>query len=165
MIKTTKLKAFFIMVSVALMAGLAATSNIRAQTGAKTGVIVITVRLPEDAVLMIENNKMKATGGVRIFQTSPLTEGYQYAYTLKALSQGKEVTRVIQISHGADNSFDLRAEFLQSAKAAQPSKKEPPASAGQKTTFNLPIINWGADLRTVEKALDPRPADGSRFPK
>jgi uncharacterized protein (TIGR03000 family) len=165
MFNSTNLKTVFVIVSVALLGGLATTSNIGAQTGAKTSIIVITVRLPDDAVLLIENNKMKATGGVRVFQTSPLTEGYQYAYTLKALSQGKEVTRVIQISHGADNSFDLRAEFLQGAMATEPSQKMPLAAASQKRPNYFPLINWGADLRTVEKALDPHPADGSRFPK
>jgi uncharacterized protein (TIGR03000 family) len=161
MFNTTNLKALFVIVGLALTGGAAAT----AQTADKTGIIVITVRLPDDAVLLFDNNKMQASGGVRTFQTSPLTEGYKYAYTLKAVSQGKEVTRVIQISHGADNSFDLRAEFSQGAGAADPSKKMPTTSASQKTPFNFPTINWGADLRTVEKALDLHPADGSRFPK
>src|SRR5262245_54557132 len=103
-----------------------------AQGGRQGEVIVLTVRLPADAVLLIDDHKTQETGGVRTFRTPPLAVGGHYAYTLKAMSQGKEVTRKIHLAHGVDNTFDLRAEFLPAAKdTAHP--KHFTAQAGQLT--------------------------------
>src|SRR5262245_37171849 len=68
--------------------------------------IVITIRLPADAVLEIDDYRTNSTGEVRTFQTPPLPADGHYTYTLKAMSQGKEVTRTVRVGHGADNSFD-----------------------------------------------------------
>jgi arylsulfatase len=84
---------------------------------AETATIVFTVRLPADAILVIEESNTDATGEVRTFQTPPLAKGKQYSYTLKATSRGKEVTRAVQLAHGAANSFDLQPDF-QAAGAA-----------------------------------------------
>jgi uncharacterized protein (TIGR02246 family) len=74
-------------------------------------VISFKVRLPADALLEIDGNKTTSTGETRTFETPPLRVGGQYVYTLKATANGKEVTRKIDLAHGADNKFDLRAEF------------------------------------------------------
>src|SRR5262249_2775335 len=78
--------------------------------------IVITVRLPADAVLEIDGYRTESTGQVRTFRTPPLAAGREYSYTLKATSQGKEVSRKIDIAHGADNSFNLRPDFKPAAR-------------------------------------------------
>jgi len=139
-------------------------NDVRAQSKDEPKIIVITVRLPADAVLLIDEHKMQLTGAERMFQTPPVPAEGHYAYTLKATSKGKEVIRQITLAHGMDNIFDLRAEFLGAAKNAPPAKHFTDAPK-QKTvgTFTTPI--WGADRRTVEEALDAQPADGSRFPK
>jgi uncharacterized protein (TIGR02246 family) len=86
-------------------------------------VIVFTVRLPADAVLLIDDNKTESTGDVRTFQTPPLPMEGHYAYTLKATSGGKEVTRKVYLAHGVDTTFDLRAEFRPAA-AARPDPRQ-----------------------------------------
>ncbi|HMF14957.1 MAG TPA: sulfatase-like hydrolase/transferase, partial [Gemmataceae bacterium] len=102
-----------------------------AQDETKSGqpgeVIVITVRLPADAVLEIDGFKTESTGQVRTFETPPLSAGKTYSYTLKATSQGKEVSRKIEIAYGADNTFDLRPEFRTAA--AKPGAKRTAAYA------------------------------------
>jgi uncharacterized protein (TIGR02246 family) len=89
----------------------------------KKEAIEFVVRLPADATLEIDGNKTQETGAVRTFVTPPLPTGGHYRYTLKATSQGKEVTRQIHIAHGVDNSFDLRAEFLQAATSKAEAKQ------------------------------------------
>jgi arylsulfatase len=86
-------------------------------------VIVITIRLPADAVLEIDGTKTTETGEVRTFQTPLLAVDGHYVYNLKATSQGKEVTRQIHIAHGVENSFDLRAEFRPAAKGKTDAKQ------------------------------------------
>jgi uncharacterized protein (TIGR03000 family) len=56
-------------------------------------VILFSVRVPADAVLEIDDYKTNSTGAVRTFQTPPLPGDGHYSYTLKATSQGKEVSR------------------------------------------------------------------------
>jgi uncharacterized protein (TIGR03000 family) len=91
--------------------GLKETATAReAQTGAEE-VISLVVRLPADAVLVIDGNKTKSTGEERRFVTPPLPVGGRYHYTLKATSQGKEVARRIELRHGRENSIDLRPAF------------------------------------------------------
>jgi uncharacterized protein (TIGR03000 family) len=164
MLTIGNLKALLIFVAVELLGGAADSSSIRAQTEDKTAVIVVTVRLPADAFLWIDDHEMQATGGVRIFQTPPVPVGSHYAYTLKATSRGKEVTRKIHLAHVVDNSFDLRAEFLEPAVGMVPAKQFS-VSAPQTAPVYQSTINWGAALHTVEQALEAEPSDGSRFPK
>jgi uncharacterized protein (TIGR02246 family) len=86
-------------------------------------VILFLVRVPADAVLEIDDYKTNSTGAVRTFQTPPLPADGHYSYTLKATSQGKEVSRKIDIAHGVDNSFDLRAGFKPAAKRKTDSRQ------------------------------------------
>jgi arylsulfatase len=74
-------------------------------------VIFFVVRLPAGAILEIDGEKTKSTGEERTFKTPPLPVGGRYHYTLKATSQGKEVTRQIKLRHGRENSIDLRPAF------------------------------------------------------
>src|SRR5262245_16243316 len=80
-------------------------------------VITFEVYLPADAVLLIDGNKTESTGALRQFQTPPLAVGGEYTYTLKATSQGQEVTKQLHLKHGRANSLDLRAEFPGAAPA------------------------------------------------
>src|SRR5262249_19479028 len=81
--------------------------------------IVFQVMLPADASLEFDGTKTTETGELRTFQTPPLAVGERYNYTLKATSGGKTVTRQVHLRSGADNSIDLRPDFL-AAGAAQP---------------------------------------------
>jgi len=132
MFKSMKFPSLIILAAGAVLGYLAASGRFLAgpealaapgagpqQAGAGAEAIVVTVRLLADAVLEIDGYKTESTGALRTFQTPPLPAGKEYSYTLKATSRGKEVTRKIDIAHGADNSFDLRAEF-KSAAAAKP---------------------------------------------
>jgi uncharacterized protein (TIGR03000 family) len=125
----TRLQVGIVLAAGALLGYLAATGNLplgrlvpAAQAGQAPEVIKITVRMPADAVLAIDDHKTTSTGEVRTFETPPLQARADYAYTLKATSQGKEVVRKIHVAHGADNTFDLRADF------AQASADQPPAT-------------------------------------
>ena len=141
-----------------------AANPVRAQAGDQKAVIVITVRLPADAVLLIDEHPTKESGAVRTFQTPPLPMGGHYAYTLKATSGDKEVTRKIHLAHGVDSTFDLRAEFLPAAKD-RVHPKQFIGSGSQDTSTGYVTAIWGASLRTIEEALDSKPPDRSRFPK
>src|SRR6266851_8989518 len=80
------------------------------QAAAKEEAIAFFVFLPGDAILEIDGDKTTSTGEYRTFRTPPLAVGGRYTYTLKATAKGKEVTRQIHISHGKDNTFDLRGD-------------------------------------------------------
>jgi uncharacterized protein (TIGR02246 family) len=115
--------------AISALLGYATTSATRAgtlalaQAAGREEVIVFEVRVPADAVLEIDGNKTESTGGVRTFRTPPLPAERHYTYTLKATAQGKEVTRKIQLAHGVDNRFDLRAEFRPPATSKPDSTK------------------------------------------
>src|SRR5262245_2533121 len=163
MVQITKPRALLLLAAGVLLGGVAATSD-PARAGEKDEALVVTIRLPADAVLLIDEHPMKLTGAVRVFRTPPLRVGGHYVYTLKATSRGKEVTRKAHLAHGMDNAFDLRAEFLPAAKdTAHP--KQFTASAENEMPGLFAAMIWGAALRTVEEALDKQPPDGSRFPK
>jgi uncharacterized protein (TIGR03000 family) len=91
--------------------------------------IQLTVRLPADAILLIDDAKTVSTGESRTFTTPPLAKGRHYAYTLKASRKGKIVVRKVYVAHGADNTFDLRADFRPGM--AQSPKVPVPISASQ----------------------------------
>src|SRR5262245_7291671 len=97
----------------------------------KKETIEFIVRLPADATLGIDGNKTTEKGESRTFITPPLAVDERYSYTLKATSQGKEVTRVIHLAHGVEKTFDLRAEFLANA-ASKPDAKQITGAGSQK---------------------------------
>src|SRR5262245_11495905 len=74
--------------------------NVALEDEGQKEIIAFEVRLPADAVLMIDDYKTTSTGERRTFETPPLAKGGHYAYTLKATSGGKEATRKIQLAHG-----------------------------------------------------------------
>jgi arylsulfatase len=119
MLRNAKLQALIVLAGGVVLGYAAASGAVNPFTGeasaqqaaADQQAIVITVRLPADAILLIDDHRTLSTGEVRTFDTPTLAVGRRYTYTLKATSGGKEVTRTIQVAHGSDNSFDLRAEF------------------------------------------------------
>jgi uncharacterized protein (TIGR02246 family) len=121
-------------------------------------VISFKVRLPADAVLEIDGNKTTSTGETRTFDTPPLRVGGQYVYTLKATANGKQVTRKIDLAHGADNTFDLRAELgaggaVRSAAritegGQQDAKPEAPTGKGKRAQEFVAAYNRG-DAKAV----------------
>lgn len=159
MSKGTKFRASILLAACTIL-GCVAASVVRAQPGEKAAVINITIRLPAGATLWIDEHKTHETGTERIFRTPPLPEGRHFAYTLKATSNGKTVTRLIHIAHGVDNCFDLRAEFLPAAYDKVHPKQFSSATQADHSPHYSPI--WGAALRTVEQALDASPTDFTR---
>jgi len=160
MMKITKLLTL-VFVAAGMLLAIVPGGLLHAQGSEQTGQIVITIRLPADAILMIGDHKTAATGDVRTFETPRLPMGRHYAYTLKATSGGKEVARKIYVAHGMENGFDLRAEFLP-GDTDQVSPRHFTASGSQGADIT---INWGASLRTVEQALATQPVDVRRLPK
>ena len=108
--------------------------------------IVITVRLPADAVLEIDGEKTTARGESRTFRTPPLKVGGRYSYDLKATANGKAVTRKVNLAHGVDNTFDLRAEFQPAGTSKVETKLYPP--------LGQPTAGTGAREQTPERAKD-----------
>jgi uncharacterized protein (TIGR03000 family) len=131
-----------------------AGSLVRAQSGEKSAVIHLTIRLPSDATLFIDDHKTQETGEVRTFRTPLLPEGRHYAYVLKATWDGRTVTRPILIAHGVDNCFDLRADFLPAADSKVHPKQFVSTTQANQGQYS-PV--WGAALRTVEQALQESP--------
>jgi uncharacterized protein (TIGR02246 family) len=142
--KRTRLQVLTILAAGALLGYLAASGKILIgleaiaapgtgprQAGAGAEAIIVTVRLPADAVLEIDEYKTESTGEVRTFRTPPLPADGHYSYALKATSKGKEVSRQIKVAHGADNSFDFRAEFQPAAKGRSDPRKLMAVGQGQ----------------------------------
>jgi uncharacterized protein (TIGR03000 family) len=140
--------------AVGTLLGCVAGSLVHAQSGEKAAVIHITIRLPTDATLFINDHKTQEAGDLRTFRTPSLPEGRSYAYFLKATSNGKTVTRPILIAHGVDNCFDLRAEFLPTADSKAHPKQFASTTQAHQGQYS-PV--WGAALRTVEQALQESP--------
>src|SRR5262249_6167140 len=85
MLQITKPRALLLLATGALL-GSGAGNPGRAQAGDQKEQIVFTVRVPDDAVLLIGNHKTQLTGGVRVFETPALPVGRHYGYTLTATS-------------------------------------------------------------------------------
>jgi uncharacterized protein (TIGR03000 family) len=75
--------------------------------------IVFELRVPADAIVVIEGEKTRTTGEIRQYQTPPVLPGKRYAYALKVSAKGKELTKELTLKHGVPNVLDLRPEFLQ----------------------------------------------------
>jgi uncharacterized protein (TIGR02246 family) len=126
--------------------------------GGAEEVISFKVRLPADAVLEIDGKKTTSTGEMRTFDTPPLRVGGHYIYTLKATANGKQVTRKIDLTHGANNTVDLRAELGAggSGRSAaritdagqQDAKPETPTGKGKRAQEFIAAYNKG-DAKAV----------------
>jgi uncharacterized protein (TIGR03000 family) len=163
MLKIARPRVLLLVTAGALLACMT-PSFVAAQEGKQLEAIALTIRLPADAILLIDDHPTQSAGGVRAFQTPALPVGGHYAYTLKATSQGKEVTRKIHLAHGMDNTFDLRAEFLPLAgETVHP--KHFSASTKRESVIPHATAIWGASLRTVDQALDTEPVNFRRLPK
>jgi uncharacterized protein (TIGR03000 family) len=92
-----------------LLTALAVASAVRAQTGEQP--ISIRLLLPGGAEVEFDGTKTTSTGESRLYTSPPVAVGRDYHYTLKVLAGGKTVMRTIAVRPGADNTFDLRAEF------------------------------------------------------
>jgi uncharacterized protein (TIGR02246 family) len=153
-----KFQAVIVLTAGALLGtlGTAAPGNVSVQDGEE--IISFVVRLPADAVLEINGKKTTSTGETRKFETPPLRVGGHYAYTLKATAHGKEVTRQIELAHGAANTLDLRAEFgaggpgrseERISNAAQPDAKPgTPTGKGKRAQDFIAAFNKG-DAKAV----------------
>jgi len=90
----------------------------------------VTVRLPADAQLWVDNFQPTLTGAVRVLMTPPLQPGQSYHYTVKARwdDNGRPVLqeRVVNFQAGGDVTVDF----------TQP---EPPAAPS--TTPAVPPVN------------------------
>jgi uncharacterized protein (TIGR02246 family) len=117
-------------------------------------VISFKVRVPADAVVEIDGKKTTSTGETRTFDTPPLRVGGTYTYTLKATANGKQVTRTIDLAHGADNTFDLRAELgagggvRAAARVTEGGQQDAPTGKGKRAQDFIAAYNRG-DAKAV----------------
>ena len=122
--------------------------------GVAEEVISFKVRLPADAVLEIDGKKTTSTGETRTFDTPPLRVGGRYVYTLKATANGKQVTRKIDLAHGADNTIDLRADLgaggavRPAARITEAGQQEAPTGKGKRAQAFIDAFNKG-DAKAV----------------
>lgn len=91
----------------------------------------ITVRLPAEARLYIDEVPHKATGAERLLTTPPLEVGHKYSYVLKAeLTQGGAATRSASRKVTFQAGDQLTADFHELLKQAGKDEKPPsPAPA------------------------------------
>jgi len=79
----------------------------------------LTVTLPEDAKLMIDNTPTKATSGTRSFVTPPLTSGRTYTYTLTAEvvrgGETKKISQEVIVKAGEESKAVINLPALQTA--------------------------------------------------
>lgn len=75
-------------------------------------IILFEIVVPADTVLEIDGSRTQATGANRQFQTPLLRVGSTYTYKVRATSQGKTITKALELKHGAKSSFDLRSDFV-----------------------------------------------------
>lgn len=111
-------------------------------------IITFEVKVPADAVLEIDGQKMDVPGDIRRFQTPPLSATGHYSYTLKATSGGKEVTQTVKLAHGVENVFDLRADFRPGA-ASKPAANRLTAAPGQSAPPGSPSSTATIDGRYI----------------
>lgn len=102
----------------------------------------LTVKLPANAKLWVENHEMQQTGPVRVMNSPPLQPGQTYHYTLKAQwdDNGKQETqeRTVNIQAGADATVDFNQPEGQGGQHATTEPINPPrnqpAPTGTPTT-------------------------------
>jgi uncharacterized protein (TIGR03000 family) len=82
--------------------------------------IFFEVRLPADAVLLIDGYKTKSTGDTRIFETPAVPPGKTYTYTLKAIVGTREVSKKILLKVGERGAIDLRGDFAKAMPKPEP---------------------------------------------
>jgi hypothetical protein len=90
MTNNARIQVIVVLTAGVLLGYLAASGNISlgrqvaaaaaSQAGQQEAVIVITIRLPADAILEIDGHRTTETGETRTFQTPPLALGSRYTY-------------------------------------------------------------------------------------
>jgi uncharacterized protein (TIGR03000 family) len=79
--------------------------------------IFFDVILPAGATLEIDGYLTRSTGASRSFETPPVAAGRTYAYSIKAVAGGKQVTKKIQLRPEEHSVIDLRPDFAAAAAA------------------------------------------------
>ncbi len=101
-----------------------------ATTASQAAPATITVTLPGDAVLTVDNEPTAARGSQRVFETPVLEPGKEYSYTLRAeIVRGGppvRVSKTIIFRAGAAVTVDLGPLFDR-AQSPPPKKAEPEA--------------------------------------
>jgi len=82
----------------------------------------LTVKVPADAKVLIDDHPTKATGEVRQFETPPLDPAKKYSYMVKAIFKGKDgkevvVEEKVMITPGKKTEVDLTKPKIQGWKA------------------------------------------------
>jgi uncharacterized protein (TIGR03000 family) len=80
----------------------------------------VTVELPSDAKLYVDDVACPLTSATRSFQTPKLDPGQKYAYTLRAevVRDGKTVAKVRKVEMYAGSSVSVKFEDLEPLQAA-----------------------------------------------
>jgi uncharacterized protein (TIGR03000 family) len=90
-----------------------------AQAPVQTAPATLTVTLPADAKLLIDNTPTKSTSATRTFVTPPLASGRTYTYTLTAevvrAGETKKVTQEVVVKAGEESKAVINLPAMQTA--------------------------------------------------
>jgi hypothetical protein len=137
--------------AVVTLIGLGSPAWSQPATNPTTKAILFELRVPAEAVVIIEGEKTQSIGEVRQYQTLPVLTGKKYGYTIKVSFKGKDVTKDIVLKHDDPNKTDLRAEFDTAGAPAKPDEKKPDAKPDDKKP--------GDDKKPTEKKPDEKKPD------
>jgi uncharacterized protein (TIGR03000 family) len=102
----------------------------------------LSIRVPAEARLWIDDTLTPPRGEVRIFETPPLEPGFEYRYTLRAELGTVRATRTVSFRAGSNINVDLSAEFAR----ADPAPGGKPAAETTKASEQL----TGAEQEVLE---------------
>ena len=84
----------------------------------------VTVRVPADAVIWLDDTKMTSTGSTREYQSPPLTPGSRYTYDIRARwnENGHEVTQRQQVEFTAGSRVNVHFPMQETKAPTAPSR-------------------------------------------
>jgi uncharacterized protein (TIGR03000 family) len=143
---------------VVLGAALAVTV-VQAQSAAES--IAIQLLVPADAQVEFDGTKTSVTGESRRYTSPPVAAGQSYTYTVKVTAHGKSVTRDITVRPGAENQFDLRAEFRAVAGTSPAAKGKLTEEQAFKIAtdayiYGYPLVTMEMTRRVMTNAAEPK---------
>ena len=116
--------------------------------------VQLTLRVPADAVVEFDGERMTATGETRTFRTPALAAGRSYSYEVKVTSGGKTVTRTIRFSVGGNNAFDLSDDFRAPAPAT--ANDEVLKLATEAYVYGYPLVTMEMTRRVMTNVAEPK---------
>jgi uncharacterized protein (TIGR03000 family) len=87
-------------------------------------VIYIDIRVPADAEVWIEGQRMSQKGAVRYFESPPVNPGVEYVYHIRAYGQDVDEVRDATVHPGSKVAIDFTKRARETAPPPKP--KAPP---------------------------------------